>query len=102
MLKKNKASDAEVPPPESAGDDLVDDEDDLAEIDEGNIICGRRTRGVQIDFTKVPDDGADEDDEGDEDVTLGDDSKDLEDDDEDSNDEEEDEGEPEAAAAPEA
>lgn len=33
----------------------------MAEIDESNIITGSRTRGKKIDFTKVADEGVDED-----------------------------------------
>ncbi|EGG12546.1 Hypothetical protein MELLADRAFT_76210 [Melampsora larici-populina 98AG31] len=88
--KKNKSMDSDVPPQGEGGDFDDDDEDDLAEIDESNIISGARTRGKKIDFTKIADEGVDEDDEDDEDVVVGDESKDLEDD-EDSHDEDEDE-----------
>ncbi|KAH9811874.1 hypothetical protein DFH28DRAFT_1084738 [Melampsora americana] len=94
--KKNKLVDSDVPPQAEDLDD--DDEDDLAEIDESNIITGARTRGKKIDFSKIADEGVDEDDEDDEDVVVGDESRDLEDD-EDSNDEDEDEGEAEAEGA---
>jgi len=51
------ADDAPIPDDEVA-------EDDLAEIDTNNIIYGgSRTRGKQIDYSKVPAEGLDEDDD---------------------------------------
>ncbi|MBW0482066.1 hypothetical protein O181_021781 [Austropuccinia psidii MF-1] len=70
-----------------------EEEDELAGIDEKNIIIGSRTRGKKIDFTKAIEVEGDDDDEEDEDVVVGDETMALDDEGEETNEEEEDEDE---------
>ena len=51
------------------GEEEVEDEDNMEEIDSSNILSGRRTRGKDIDFAKAAADSKDldEDEEEDED-----------------------------------
>ncbi|CAH7673672.1 hypothetical protein BY996DRAFT_6416091 [Phakopsora pachyrhizi] len=73
--------------------DEDEEDDEMAGLDEGNIIVGSRTRGKKIDFTKAIEAEGDEEEDDDEDVVLGDETMDADDDDEEDSNEEEDEEE---------
>ncbi|KAK4700400.1 hypothetical protein P7C70_g5844, partial [Phenoliferia sp. Uapishka_3] len=89
--KKTEKVAESAPEPEAEPEVEEDDEDvggELAHLDTGNIIEGRRTRGKKIDYSKLE---VDEDDEDEEDEDAPEPVEGAEDGPEESDDEEDDE-----------